>query len=253
MERLILASSSPRRKELLETLSIPFVPFSPDLDETIYDNLDPEFRVGALAEAKALAVGKSLLAGASPTVSYGGQSSFVGRASAEGQAVLSAGQPSFDGPPPPRLVVAADTLVVLGSGSRKKVIGKPATIEEARSMVKSLQGNTHRVYSGLCLLNLETGRRESAVACTKLRFAPMSDREVEAYLASEEWRGAAGAYRIQGQASYYIDVIEGSWSCVVGLPIRELYVILCRAGYDFTPDKGAWRRPYLPSAPGDSL
>lgn len=251
MERLILASSSPRRKELLESLSIPFVPFSPDLDETIYDNLDPEFRVRALAEAKAMAVGKSLLADSCPMASFGGQSSFVGQASAEGE-VRPAGQPSSGGYPPPRLVVAADTLVVLGSGSRKKVIGKPATIEEARSMLKSLQGGTHRVYSGLCLLNLETGGRESAVACTKLRFAPMSDREVEAYLASGEWLGAAGAYRIQGRASYYIDVIEGSWSCVVGLPIRELYVILCRAGYDFTPDKGAWRRPYLPSAPGDS-
>jgi hypothetical protein len=79
-------------------------------------------------------VGKSLLADSCPMASFGGQSSFVGQASAEGE-VRPAGQPSSGGYPPPRLVVAADTLVVLGSGSRKKVIGKPATIEEARSML----------------------------------------------------------------------------------------------------------------------
>jgi septum formation protein len=151
----------------------------------------------------------------------------------------SSGQPAARRIPPLRLIIAADTLVVLGSGSRTRVIGKPSSVDEARSMLRLLQGKTHRVYSGLCLLNLETRSRETVTACTKIRFAPMSDREIESCLLSGEWQGAAGAYRIQGQASYYIEGIEGSWSCVVGLPIRELYGILCRAGYDFSSVKGA--------------
>jgi len=108
-------------------------------------------------------------------------------------------------------------------------------VDEARSMLALLEGKTHRVYSGLSLLNSETGSRDSMVSCTKLRFATMSDREIETYIASGEWQDAAGAYRIQGQASYFIESIEGSWSCVMGLPIRELYGILGRAGYDFIP------------------
>ncbi len=237
MERLILASSSPRRKEILESLSIPFIPFSPDLDESAYDELDPEFRVRALAEAKAMAVGDLLLA--SGGFAENAEGRFPGRIEALADSMDRSARTASFAEPRPRLVIAADTLVVLGSGSRTKVVGKPASIAEARLMLGQLQGKTHKVYSGLCLLNLWTGRRESTVACTKLRFAPMSEAEIERNLESGEWRGAAGAYRIQGRASYHIDAIEGSWSCVVGLPIRELYVILCRAGYDFTPDKGA--------------
>jgi len=215
MERLILASSSPRRKEILKTLSIPFVSFSPDLDESIYDALKPEFRVQALAEAKALAVKTAFLA--------------------EGRLDVSLSRL--------RLGIAADTLVVLGSGSSITVIGKPSSLDEARTMLCLLQGKTHRVYSGLCLLDLDTGKRESVVACTTLRFASMTEAEIVRYLDSEEWIGAAGAYRIQGQASYFIESIRGSWSCVMGLPIRELYGILNRAGYEFTPEKGVLKTP----------
>lgn len=206
MERLILASSSPRRKDILDALSIPFISFSPDLDESFYDTLEPEFRVQALAEAKALAVSATLLTEGAP----------------------------YPLNPQLRFIIAADTLVVLGSGSRTRVIGKPSTVDEARAMLGMLEDRIHRVYSGICLLNRETGKRESVVACTRLRFAHMTEQEIESYLASGEWVGAAGAYRIQGQASYYIESIHGSWSCVMGLPIRELYGILSRAGYEFT-------------------
>ena len=205
METILLASSSPRRRELLESLSIPFTVLSPDVDETAYDALEPEFRVGALAEAKALAVRDKLLRESLPR---------------------------------PRLMLAADTLVVLGEGTSLEVIGKPENLDEARSMLTRLQGRTHRVYSGLCLYDLRSEKRETVVATTKVRFAPMKDKEIEEYLGWNEWQGAAGAYQIQGRASWYIKDIAGSWSCVVGLPIRELYGILSNAGYEFAPAKG---------------
>lgn len=205
MELILLASSSPRRRELLESLSIPFSTMDPDVNETAYDALEPQFRVGALAEAKAFAVRDRVLREALPR---------------------------------PRLMLSADTLVVLGEGKNSQVIGKPENKDHARAMLKQLQGKTHRVYSGLCLFNFESEKSETVIATTKVSFARMKDEEIEEYLQWNEWQGAAGAYRIQGRASWYIKGITGSWSCVVGLPIRELYGILSNAGYDFAPVKG---------------
>ena len=202
MEPLLLASSSPRRKEILRSLSIPFVSIHPDIDESVCDHLHPEHRVIALAEGKALA-GETLLRG------------------------------RYEVEESPRLLLAADTLVAFHLSKAWKTIGKPKDRDEARSILTYMAGKTHTVFSGLCLLDTKSGRRLTSCSSTTVHFARMSEAEIEAYLDAEEWRGAAGAYRVQGRGSCFIEMLKGSWSCVVGLPIRELYGMLRSVGYDF--------------------
>ncbi len=181
---------------------MPFITLHPDIDESVYDHLDPEFRVVALAEKKAFA-GIDLL-------------------KTEAKAARSI-----------RLLLAADTLVAFRRARGWKTIGKPGDRDEARMMLKYMEGRTHWVFSGLCLIDMLTGWRHTALASTSVRFSAMDDAEIERYLDSGEWEGAAGAYRIQGAGSCFIEAMKGSWSCVVGLPIRELYGILRDADYDF--------------------
>jgi len=127
----------------------------------------------------------------------------------------------------PRWILGADTLVsVDGEAS-----GKPADVGDARAMLRRLSGRDHVVSSGLAVLDRVTGRVETAVSETVVRFAAMSDTEIEAYLDTGEWEGVAGAYRIQERAALFVERVEGSFSGVVGLPIREFYVILLRCGY----------------------
>lgn len=202
MEKIILASSSPRRKEILASLALPFIAIHPDIDESICDHLDPEYRVVALAEKKA-AAGLDLI------------------------------KPKAEASESPRLLLAADTLVAFHRARGWKTIGKPSDRDEARTMLQYMEGRTHWVFSGLCLLDTGTGRRYTALASTKVRFSAMNEAEIEGYLDSGEWEGAAGAYRVQGAGSCFIASLHGSWSCVVGLPIRELYGILRDADYDF--------------------
>jgi septum formation protein len=198
MESLLLASGSPRRRELLNASGIPFDSIVPDLDETSRDSLAPAERVLALAEDKAKAVAK--LAGLSS----------------------------------PRLVLAADTLVCLPLDDKdgaEQALGKPEDEEDARRMLLRLAGRSHIVRTGLALLDRTSGAIFAIRSDSIVRFATMDAKEIEAYLSSGEWKGAAGAYRIQGLAAFFIDRLEGSWTGVVGLPMQELYVILKKAGY----------------------
>ena len=228
METIILASSSPRRKEILRSLSVPFDVIHPDIDETTCDQLEPEHRVVALAERKAIA-GLALLAQA-PGMDASGTSAS----------------------PRPRLLLASDTLVALRRAGAWRTIGKPADRDEARSMLHQLEGRTHTVFTGLCLAETGSGSRSTICATTSVRFAAMSDAEIERYLDCEEWRGAAGAYRLQGRGSCFIEQVRGSWSCVVGLPIRELYGMLKDAGYDFGDAGRISVRPLVPASDGSS-
>jgi septum formation protein len=196
METLLLASASPRRRELLESIGVSFETFAPDLDESIRDGLPPAQRVLALAEDKA-------------------------------RKAASLALPSF-----PRLILSADTLVCLpGANGEELALGKPVDIGDARRMMRSISGKIHFVRTGLFLLDRVSGKAYSARSDSAVEFASMDAVEVEAYLTSGEWEGVAGAYRIQGRAAMHIVRIEGSWSGVVGLPLRELYVILAQAGY----------------------
>ncbi len=243
METIILASSSPRRKEILRSLSVPFEVVHPDIDESTCDNLEPEYRVVALAERKAIA-GLSLLARTPDARSPQGTPEVSGLPYADGRRAADSALP--------RLLLASDTLVALRRSKAWQAIGKPADRDEARAMLRRLAGRAHTVFTGLCLAEIGTGNRSTVCATTTVRFAAMSDTEIERYLDCEEWRGAAGAYRLQGRGSCFIEQVRGSWSCVVGLPIRELYGMLKGAGYDFGEAGRISVHPLVPASDGSS-
>jgi septum formation protein len=197
MESILLASASPRRRELLEAAGIAFEALAPDIDESLRDELEPASRVLALAEDKA-------------------------------RAMALAAPPSA-----PRLVLGADTLVCIPGprGAPELALGKPQDREEARRMLLRLTGKPHFVRTGIALVERRTGRVWRERSDSLVLFSAMGEEEIEAYLDSGEWAGVAGGYRIQGLAALFIERLEGSWTGVVGLPMRELYVILLAAGF----------------------
>ena len=144
-------------------------------------------------------------------------------------AELKVRRSASEAPYPPYWAIGADTLVSLeGVG-----FGKPVCEDDARAMLESLSGRTHVVSSGLCGLNRLTGAVERAVSETTVTFASLDSREIDWYVSTGEWRGAAGAYRIQESAAFFAERIEGSYSGVVGLPLHAFYGILSRIGYPF--------------------
>ena len=178
----------------MSSVGIPFEALPSDVDESLRDALHPSERVVALARDKAAA------------------------------AIASDRSP--------RLILAADTLVCLPTSEAEELaLGKPRDRGDAARMMRLLAGRRHFVRTGVALFDRSAGRMSTTRSDTSVGFAPMSESEIEDYLGSGEWMGVAGAYRIQGRASLYIDSVEGSWSGVVGLPMRELYVILKSAGY----------------------
>ena len=124
-------------------------------------------------------------------------------------------------------VLAADTVIELDG----RVLGKPRDREDARTMLSSLAGRTHRVITGVCIARGAARLTDSAE--TLVEFAGLSDAEIEWYLASCEWEGVAGAYRIQGRGACLIERIDGSYSNVMGLPIRLVYGMLTALNYPF--------------------
>lgn len=177
---LILASRSPRRREILAGAGIPHLVRPAEVDETIRDGEDAEAYVKRVARAKAEAV--------------------------------DAG--------PGDLVLGADTVVVVGS----EILGKPADEGDARRMLRLLAGREHLVMTGVCLRGA-CGVLQDAET-TRVRFLPLSEREIDAYVASGEPLDKAGAYAIQGLASKFIDRVEGCYFNVVGLPVAKVYGLL---------------------------
>ncbi len=200
MNRLILASASPRRREILCSLGFDPVILPSDIDESACDHLGVSSRVLALAERKARS------------------------------AALVAPESGFT---PGDAILGADTLVCLEESGAEIALGKPADAAEARDMIRLLAGRTHHVHTGLALYCCGSGQLFTASSDSLVRFAPMSLDEIDFYIMAGDWEGAAGAYKIQGLAAWFIDRIEGSWSGIVGLPIRELYGMLTAA--DFRP------------------
>ena len=192
MEPIILASSSPRRQERLNMLGIPFRVIMPNIDETLTMMLEPDDVPELLAREKVTAVLNSL-------------------------------------PPEQEIpwILGADTVII----KNEKIYGKPENQEQAEEYLHDLQGGTHTVVTALVLYY---GRRKitlSETTKTRVTFSPMSDEEIRWYAETGEWHGAAGGYRIQGIASCFIKNIDGSQSCVAGLPINTLYDILKKQGY----------------------
>jgi septum formation protein len=209
MKSLVLASASPRRREILAGLGLPFSSLAHDVDESVFDAREPVVRVLDLARAKAEDCASKL--------------------DGQGNAV----------------VLAADTLVcdplpwhpsmdAFKDASGAVTLGKARDRGEAARMLALLSGRTHLVHTGLVLLDLGTNRSETAISTSRVGFAELSGIEIEGYLDSGEWEGVAGAYRVQGLAALFIERIEGSWSGIVGLPIHELYATLGRLGLELS-------------------
>jgi len=186
--RLVLASASPRRRELLATLGVVFEVRPSDVDETP--------RPGEPAEALAIRL-----------------------ALAKARAVAGEGE----------LVLGADTVVALGD----EPLGKPEDAAAARAMLARLSGRSHRVWTGVALVEHGPGRLRTAAgaAATAVEFRPLAAAEIDAYVATGEPLDRAGAYAIQGGAAGFATRLEGSWSNVVGLPLETLPGLFARLGH----------------------
>lgn len=175
---MILASASPRRKELLALAGFDFAVETAAVEETYDPALPPEQIVMHLAAVKSAPV-----------------------------AALHPEEP----------VVGADTVVVLD----EEILGKPRSEEEAKAMLRRLSGRVHQVYTGVCLR-----RGEETVCfheCTLVRFKPLTEAQIAAYVATGEPMDKAGAYGIQGRGCVLVEGIEGDYFNVVGLPVSRLY------------------------------
>lgn len=200
---IVLASASPRRRELLESCGIPFrVVLSDASEEVSADDLARgiEHVVTVLAERKAEAV-RRLVAG----------SRDVDAEIAEGW------------------ILGADTVVDVDG----QLLGKPVDEAGARRMLLRLCGREHRVHTGIALIPGPGAAADAVAVTTEVRFRRLSEDEVGWYLRSREWEGAAGAYRIQERAGLLVESIRGSYSNVVGLPLEAFYGILTRHHYRF--------------------
>ena len=189
--QLILASASPRRRDLIARLGIePLRVAAADIDETPHRAEPPRDYARRMAREKALAVAAS------------------------------------DGPENPAYVLAGDTVVACG----RRVLPKAEDEATARTCLQLLSGRRHRVLSAVALKSPDGTLRER-LSETVVRFKPLSEQEIVAYLVGGEWHGKAGGYAIQGSAEGLIAWIGGSHSGVVGLPLFETRALLKAAGF----------------------
>ncbi|MDR1898479.1 MAG: Maf family protein [Treponema sp.] len=193
MEPIILASGSLQRQEYFRLLGLPFNIMPPHSEENPGDFGSPKEAAENLAAGKVKEVIETL----------------KGRASG--------------------WIFGADTIIV----SEGVIFGKPKHREDAGKMLTGFRGRTHEVVTGMALYNGKTETIDRRSVVSEVSFADISEAEIEWYLNSGEWQGAAGAYKIQGLASCFISGIRGSPSSVVGLPIHEFYVMLRDNGYSY--------------------
>ncbi|MCL2364203.1 MAG: Maf family protein [Defluviitaleaceae bacterium] len=228
--RIILASGSPRRRQLLAQVGLEFDVVVSDADETIEGH--PHDQVAALARRKAEATRDLLLSRGS---GYGGDAVTGGNAVASGGAAIG-GSLVAD-----TLIVAADTLVAVENGGVHSVLGKPADAHEAYAMLSALQGRKHTVYTGVAILRTQSVDGQvglhpcdetlsSFVESTDVYFRTLSDAAIRAYIATGEPFDKAGAYGIQEKGALLVERVEGDFYTVMGLPIARLCVALEKMG-----------------------
>ena len=175
-ERIVLASRSPRRVQLLAELGVEPLVDPADVDETPRINEDPVAYVRRVAIAKARRVAQRHAAAT---------------------------------------VIAADTTVDVDG----RILGQPADIDDARSMLRSLSARTHRVHTAVVVITSES--ETSDVVTSLVTFQPLDDETLEWYLATGESLGKAGAYAVQGHGAVLVERVQGSMSNVVGLPLAS--------------------------------
>ena len=195
-QKLILASGSPRRLDLLKQAGIEPARLMPmDLDETPQKSEHPRSLARRLSADKA-------------------------RAAYEVTRQDLAWKDGY--------ILAADTVVAVG----RRILPKAEYMEEASSALHLLSGRSHWVFTGVCLIAPD-GKLRQKIVETKVRFKRLTGEEMKFYLASGEWRGKAGGYAIQGFAGTFVHKIAGSYSAVVGLPLFETVQLLNGEGYQF--------------------
>lgn len=181
---IVLASASPRRSELLKQIGLEFRVCVSNAEEVIH-HTEPSEVVKELSAQKAAAVYE----------------------------LLQGRQEACD------LIIGADTVVACDG----RILGKPETKEDAVGMLRLLQGRSHEVYTGVCLIHGRTGARKSFFEETKVVFCPMTEEEITEYVNTKDCMDKAGSYGIQGFCARYIKGIEGDYNNVVGLPVCRLY------------------------------
>ena len=192
---LILASASPRRRDLLERAAVAFEVRPANVAERREPGEPPALFARRLALDKARAVAR--------------------RAGAE----------------PPRLVLGADTIVVIDA----EVLGKPADPEHAVALLSRLVGRCHRVITAVAVIESASQAARHAVVESSVSMRPASAEEVRAYVATGEPLDKAGAYAVQGVGRRFVEKIEGSESNVIGLPLQETLALLREAGWRANP------------------
>lgn len=179
LQRLVLASESPRRIELLRSLGLAFEVVPSGIEEGDDPEKEPSTLVARRAQEKAQAVS------------------------------------SLD---PKSWVLSADTIVVL----QDTIFGKPESTEAAVAMLQRLSGQAHHVFTGLCLMRADPPFMRVGTVRTEVRFRPLNDTEIRAYVKTGEPFDKAGAYGIQGMGAFLVESIHGSYTNVVGLPLCEV-------------------------------
>jgi septum formation protein len=190
--RLILASASPRRRALLGRLGLPFDVWPSGVEEPIAPNVPAAVLAIGLARAKARDV--------------------AARVRAAGGAAA--------------VVLGADTLVVVDG----RALGKPASRDEARRMLRALRGRRHEVVTAVALVETPGGREHADAVTSQVLMRPYGDGEIEAYVATGEPDDKAGAYAVQGLGGHLVARVEGCYTNVVGLPLRTTARLLRAAG-----------------------
>ncbi len=223
-KKIILASASPRRRELLTQIGLDFEVVVSETEEKI-TSTEPAKVVEELSAQKAEAVWEKLC---SMTASQGSvtnaerldEGSGVSRTD-EGSEVFEPEQTSGETTMTDTLVLGADTVVACDG----KILGKPADTEAAAAMLTMLQGRGHEVYTGVTILYEQNGERKTLTFHEKtiVHFYPMTDAQIREYVATGDPMDKAGSYGIQGFCARYIRGIEGDYNNVVGLPVGRVY------------------------------
>ena len=191
MEKIILASSSPRRKMLLEQIGIKFEVISSDIEEIIDYKLTPQMIAVELAKQKGNDV-KNKLLNSFPNINEN------------------------------KIIIAADTIVI----NENKILGKPKDEDDAFNMLSALSGKWHNVITGLIVLDLYSEFLITDYSETKVKIKEIEQKDIINYINTKEPMDKAGAYGIQGYGATIVDKIEGCYYNVVGLPISKIYDIL---------------------------
>lgn len=199
MRQLILASQSPRRSELLHLAGYTFTILSVQISEIPDENLNLTDQIRHLAHDKAVAC-------------------------------LNSGKvPKGQG----NLLLSADTVVVLG----EQILGKPKDRNENRDFLRQLSGQTHRVITGVCLLDVDSGDVALDHDLALIEFRQLTESEIENYVSSGDGLDKAGGYGIQGEASAFVAELRGSFDTVMGLPIELVERLLSRNSWEIARQK----------------